>query len=164
MIYFKKIYAVVLLVFSIGLSQAQWLPDLCVDEIKVNPFFPCPEIFSPVCACNGETYWSPCAAENHGGVVQGRYISGVCGEFDCFISPNPTSQFLRLKIQFAPGGGSATAFIIDLMGVVQLQRIYNAANDLPLIDDLPVGNLRTGMYILLVQGRNMQRVKRFGKN
>ena len=53
----------------------------CVDSTLINPNVMCPDIYQPVCGCNGVTYGNSCEAINYGGVTSftpGECQGGVC--------------------------------------------------------------------------------------
>ena len=67
----------------------------CVNPAKADPGRACPEIYRPVCGCNGKTYSNACEAERAGVIL---FTDGKCG--DC-IDPTKISRGPCTK-EYAP--------------------------------------------------------------
>lgn len=58
----------------------------CVDSSLIDPSNMCPDVFMPVCGCDGNTYENACVAQTVGGVID--YTDGPCAFPDtCMIIP-----------------------------------------------------------------------------
>jgi len=59
----------------------------CVDSSLIDPNNMCPDVFMPVCGCDGNTYENACVAQTVGGVID--YTDGPCAFPDtCMIVPS----------------------------------------------------------------------------
>ncbi len=140
-------------------SQAQTNPNVCKDETLSNPFFQCNEDFAPVCGCDGSTYRNPCVAQFQAGVFQ--YYSGICSPFYFYVYPNPASEYLRLRLQFQPGGGRVSLFVFNSYGEVKIQSQLAASNEFPVFYDVPVLGLKPGVYYIRLESATYSDIKRF---
>lgn len=53
----------------------------CVDSSLIDVSVMCPDIYAPVCGCNGVTYSNECVAVNYGGVT--AFTTGECNATAC---------------------------------------------------------------------------------
>jgi len=73
---------ILFLTFFSTVSHAQ----PCVDSSLIDPTQLCPDVFMPVCGCDGNTYENACVAQTVGGVID--YTDGPCAFPDtCMIIP-----------------------------------------------------------------------------
>ena len=52
------------------------IDSTCIDRSKVN-YQACPQVYQPVCGCDGRTYWTACHAQREGVI---SWAVGSCHE------------------------------------------------------------------------------------
>jgi hypothetical protein len=141
-------------------ANAQTADD-CVDPNFVNPTYQCAATFSPVCACDGKTYFSPCDAINHGGIKNFNYTEGVCGDWEMYLGQMATDRAIRMFFQFKSSGGSLTFMIVDIYGKVMFQQFINTNNSLPIQRDFSTVSFPAGIYIAYAFGGSYRKAIKF---
>lgn len=84
-----------------------------------------------------------------------RMIKGNCYNLDCTIYPNPSGDFLKLKVQgWIPG--ELNYRLYDLSG-----KIYQTGNVTAPETTIPVSTLLSGAYLLSVTSESYQQIQSF---
>lgn len=71
----------------------------CIDPNQIDINVLCPDVWSPVCGCDGITYSNECAAYYYGGVTD--FTVGECGGGDC-IDPDQIDLNVMCPMIWAP--------------------------------------------------------------
>lgn len=134
----------------------------CKDENAANPTFQCTEPFSPVCACDGKTYFSRCDAMFHYGINQfSQFNSGVCGDWEMFIATDAPNRSLTIFFQFRESGGNATFMIVDMFGNVVQQQFIRSQNNMAIQLDISTVAYTPGIYMAYAFGGSNRKIIKF---
>ena len=165
----KKILLVLLI--SVPFSIYAQFTSSCKDSTKINLYAKCqgPQYakYSPVCACDGQTYRNACAAELWGGIINAmagdNYVNGICGNFDIDFVPNAVGAtstttedaFLHIFVNPILLPTSVQIYLFDVFNRVQYSRyLYATAGNFLLADTYLnadfFARIENGVYILLV--------------
>ena len=153
----KTLYTFVLLLLA-TVAGAQTQP--CVDENGKSPTHQCNFPFSPVCACDGKTYFNECDAIQHGGIQGFQYTSGVCGDWEMFLGLDAPNRAIKVFFQFKPAGGTLTFMIVDIYGKIMRQQ-FISGNNFPIIIDINTQTFPPGVYIAYAFGGTYRKTIKF---
>lgn len=148
-----------ILLFAPLFASAQF-GNICVDSNRINPFYQCSSIFYPVCGCDGNTYQNECVSYQ---VAGNNYTtqSGVCPNDFFFFAAWPNVVFDRFEfyMQFAPfEAAQANMQLFDIFGnQVYFKLLNNVSADFAYTETIYLNDIETGVYVLVVQARNVSK-------
>ena len=163
-----KIWTLGLLMLAFGSAMGQFT-ETCVDTNRIDPFYQCNfgPAFDPVCACNAKTYANECVALNRA-AAQFVVHGGVCQNELYFVEiwPNPVGRSMQFYMQYADRQEQAASMtIFDAFGNQVYFRLFSRIpSDIPYQESLDMSGLRTGVYVVLIQGGGKYTVKKFLKH
>ena len=160
----KKWLFVLLLINTsfISFAQSQFYSP-CKDPLKIeNPFHPCYDDYTPVCGCDGNTYRSPCSAENQFALNPGNYFDGPCSDFHYVIEPNLVNYYLQLRM-YRKKAGYINVIIYDVYGHIFLQRTFALQVGRTDKEITETASYQHGLYILEIISDDERQVKKFYK-
>lgn len=132
-------------------------PKLCQDSLRIaDPYWPCPNVFEPVCGWDCVTYRNACAAYNWGNLLDFNWTSStVCGNFFIDFYPTAVTRFPGTFSIYMKNVGPVTLYIYDAFGKLKFSEFYtniscsNTSNPNILCREIPVQNLDMGIYLLI---------------
>jgi hypothetical protein len=161
-----RIFLVLFFALIAFVSYGQ-IGTVCADSNRVNPWYQCGPNFAPVCACDGNTYRNECLSYNAAGLNYVEY-SGVCRKDFFFYDfwPNIVTEKIDFYMQFAPQqtSGASIQIFNSFGNVVYLKLLNNVGSDFPYQESIALGDLKTGVYFILVQANGVYKQSKFIKH
>ena len=156
----------ILIIPFVSISQGIfYLP--CKDPLKYeNLYYPCYQDYSPVCACDGNTYRSICSAENQHAINAANYIDGPCSDFHYVVEPNLVNYVLQLSI-YRKKDGYVNIKIYDVYGHLFLDQTFfissSVNNNVTHKEINEVAAFQHGLYIIEMDSDGEKLVRKFFK-